>query len=146
MLMVMNLPASSGDPRDMSLTPGSERSLGVGNSNPLQYSFLENSMDRGAWWATVLGLQRARYDRECTHSCIKPEREKDSNPGQSYEWVTFRDIIDLFLIGKESSSSTSIRMYKSPSQLYTRNLIQNNGGHGWGSTIANLLINSVKPR
>ena len=56
--MVKNLPASSGDPRDMSLTPRSERSPGVGNGNPLQYSLLENSMDRGTWWGIVLGLQR----------------------------------------------------------------------------------------
>ena len=41
---------NAGDP---SLIPGSERSPGEGNGNPLQYSCLENSMDRGAWWATV---------------------------------------------------------------------------------------------
>ena len=50
--MVKNLPASAGDTRDMSMIPGSGRSPGVGNSNPLQYSCLENSMDRGPWWAT----------------------------------------------------------------------------------------------
>ena len=38
---------------DPGLIPGSGRSLGEGNGNPLQYSCLENSMDRGAWWATV---------------------------------------------------------------------------------------------
>ena len=43
---------SSGDP---GLIPGSGRSPGEGNGNPLQYSCLENSMDRGAWWATVHG-------------------------------------------------------------------------------------------
>ena len=41
---------NAGDP---SLIPGSGRSPGEGNGNPLQYSCLENSMDRGAWWATV---------------------------------------------------------------------------------------------
>ena len=35
--------------------PGSGRSSGEGNGNPLQYSCLENSMDRGAWWATICG-------------------------------------------------------------------------------------------
>ena len=39
--------------RDTGLIPGSERSPGGGHSNPFQYSFLENPMDRGAWWATV---------------------------------------------------------------------------------------------
>ena len=38
---------------DLSLIPGSGRSPGEGNGYPLQYSYLENSMDRGAWWATV---------------------------------------------------------------------------------------------
>ena len=42
-----------GGVRDTGLIPGSERSPGVENSNLLQYSCLENSIDRGAWWATV---------------------------------------------------------------------------------------------
>ena len=45
-----------------SLIPGSRRSPGKGNGNPLQYSCLENPMDGGAWWATVHGLQRVRHD------------------------------------------------------------------------------------
>ena len=49
-MMVKNLPADAGD---MGLIPGSGRSPGEANGNPLQYSCLENSMDRGAWWATV---------------------------------------------------------------------------------------------
>ena len=44
--------------RDEGSIPGLERSPGEGNGNPLQYSCLENPMDRGAWWATVNGLQR----------------------------------------------------------------------------------------
>ena len=54
--VVKNLPASvgdAGDTSDMSLTPGSGRSPGVGNGYPLQYSCLGNSMDRGGWLATV---------------------------------------------------------------------------------------------
>ena len=48
--MVKNLPANVGDP---DLIPGLGRSPGEGNGIPLQSSFLENSMDRGAWWVTV---------------------------------------------------------------------------------------------
>ena len=48
--MVQNLPANT---RDLGLIPGSERSPGEGNGNPLQYSQLENPMDGGAWSATV---------------------------------------------------------------------------------------------
>ena len=57
-LVVKNPPASTGDGRDVGLIPGSGRSPGVGNGNPLQYSCLENSMDRGAWRATVHKSQR----------------------------------------------------------------------------------------
>ena len=51
--VVKNLPGNAGDIRDVGLIPGLGRSLGEGNSNPLQYCILENPMDRGAWWATV---------------------------------------------------------------------------------------------
>ena len=47
---------------DTSLIPGLGRSPGEGNGNPLQYSCLGNSMDRGAWQATVHGVQRLRHD------------------------------------------------------------------------------------
>ena len=48
--------ASARDVRDASLIPGSGRSPGEGNGNPLQDSCLENPMDRGGWWATVHGM------------------------------------------------------------------------------------------
>ena len=48
-LVVKNLPAGPGDIRDMGSIPGSGRSPGRGNGNPLQYSCLENPMDKGAW-------------------------------------------------------------------------------------------------
>ena len=51
--MVKNPPANEGHTGDVGSNPGSGRSLGEGNGNPLQYSCLENPMDRGAWWATV---------------------------------------------------------------------------------------------
>ena len=53
MLAVKNPPANAGDIRDMDLIPVSGRCPGGGHGNPLQYSYLENPMDRGAWWATV---------------------------------------------------------------------------------------------
>ena len=54
--VVKNLPANTGDERKVGLIPGSGGVPGVGNGNPLQYSCLKNSMDRGAWWATVQGV------------------------------------------------------------------------------------------
>ena len=52
-LVVENLPANAGDIRDVGWTPGLGRSPGRGHGNPLQYSYLENPVDTGAWWATV---------------------------------------------------------------------------------------------
>ena len=54
-LVVQNPPANAGDIRDVGSIPGSGRSPGGRNSNLLQYSRLENPMDRGAWRATVHG-------------------------------------------------------------------------------------------
>ena len=53
--MVKNQPANAGDSGSI---PGSGRSPGGGNGNPLQYSDLGNPMDRGAWWATVHGVAK----------------------------------------------------------------------------------------
>ena len=51
-LVVKNLPANSGDIRDMSAIPGSGRSTGGGHGNRLQYSCLKNPLERGVWQAT----------------------------------------------------------------------------------------------
>ena len=51
--MVKDVPANVGDIRDAASIPGSGRSPGVRNGNPLQCSCLENPMDRGAWWTAV---------------------------------------------------------------------------------------------
>ena len=50
------------DVRDMSPIPGSGRLPGEGHGNPLQYSCLEDSVDRGAWWAMFTVSQRVRHD------------------------------------------------------------------------------------
>ena len=55
--MVKNSPANE---EDAGSIPGSVKSPGGGNDNPLQYSSLENSMDRGAWWATVHGVTKSQ--------------------------------------------------------------------------------------
>ena len=57
--MAKNPPADAGDIRDVGSLPGSGRSPGEGHSNPLQYSCLENSMDRAAWQATVDGVAKS---------------------------------------------------------------------------------------
>ena len=52
--------ANAGDAGGMGLIPGLTRISGGGNANPLQYSFLENPMDRGAWWATVPEVEESQ--------------------------------------------------------------------------------------
>ena len=56
--VVKNPPTNAGDIGDAGSIPGSERSPGEGNGNPLWYVCLENPMDRGAWWATVHGVSK----------------------------------------------------------------------------------------
>ena len=67
-LAVKNLPASAGDTRDGSSIPRSGRSPGGGQANPLQYSCLENPMDRGHWHRVV--KSRTQLKQLNTHSYI----------------------------------------------------------------------------
>ena len=68
--VVKNLPASAGATEDIGSVPGSGRSPGEGDGNPVQYSCQDNPMDRGAWLATVHWVWRVRHDwaRACTHT------------------------------------------------------------------------------
>ena len=58
--VIKNPPANAGDVRDVGSTPGSGRSPGGGHGNPLQYSCLQNPMDRGVWWAAVHGVTESQ--------------------------------------------------------------------------------------
>ena len=62
--VVKNLPANAGDTRDSNSIPGSGRSPGGGHGNSLQYSCLENPMDRGVWWATVHSIAKRQTRRK----------------------------------------------------------------------------------
>ena len=70
-LVVKNLPANSRDTRDAGLIPESGRSPGGGNGNPLQYSCLENPIDRGAWQATVHEVAKSRTRPKWLSTCHK---------------------------------------------------------------------------
>ena len=60
--MVPNPPANAGDIRDTGSISGLQRSPAGGRGNPLQYSCLENTMDRGAWWAMTIGSHRIGHN------------------------------------------------------------------------------------
>ena len=66
--MVKSAPADAIETGDASLIPESGRSPGEESGNPLQYSCLENSLDRAAWWATVHGVAKSRTQLS-THTC-----------------------------------------------------------------------------
>ena len=74
-LVVKSLPVNAGDIRDMGLIPGLGRSPGEGHGNPLQYSCLENPMDRGAWRATVHRVSKSQTQLKqlstCTHALVE---------------------------------------------------------------------------
>ena len=62
--MVKNLPANAGDKRDVGLIPGSGKSPGGGQGNPLQCPCLESPMDRGTWWAKVHGVAKSQTQKK----------------------------------------------------------------------------------
>ena len=88
--LVKNLPANEGDTRDVSLIPGSGRSPGEGNGNPLQYSCLKNSMDRGAWWAIIpWGLNELDVpEHSCTHKNKTFQWVKEFNIKRKYTQIS----------------------------------------------------------
>ena len=73
MALVVKNPANAADVRDTSSIPEPGRSPGGGHGNPLQYSCLENPMDRGAWWATVhwVGESQIQLKQLSTHATTK---------------------------------------------------------------------------
>ena len=71
MAHMVKTPWNAGDAGDVDSMPGLERSPGVRNASPLQYSCLENPMDRGAWRATVHGVTKSRTRlSDSTHSIV----------------------------------------------------------------------------
>ena len=76
-VVVKNLPANAGD---LGSILGLERSPGGGNGNPPQYSCLENSVDKGAWWATVYGVAKSQTQLS-THTCVHTHTHTHNVPG-----------------------------------------------------------------
>ena len=87
-LVVKNPPANTGDPRDAGSILGSGRSPGVGNGNPLQYSCLENYMDRGAWQVTVIRKPRVIQASQVTQVVKNlPASARDTKDVEFDSWV-----------------------------------------------------------
>ena len=95
-----NPPANAGDVRDVGLIPGSGRSPGEGNGNPLQYSCLENPMERGAWWATVHRVTKSRTRLKWLSTTLDC-----SPPGSSVHGIFQARILDWVAISYARESS-----------------------------------------
>ena len=67
---VKKMSDNAGDPRDTGLIPGLRKSLGIRKGHPVQYSCLENFMDRGAWWATVHGVVNSQTQQHLAHTHV----------------------------------------------------------------------------
>ena len=97
-LEIKSLPVNTGNIRDLGLIPGLERSPGGEHGNPLQYSCLENPMDRGAWGATVRGSQSVGHDcRDLAHTHINKKRKSLKQKQISIEGHKIRNTIGSYM-------------------------------------------------
>ena len=87
--VVKNPPANAGDLRDVGLIPGSGGSAGGRHGSPLQYSSLENPMDRGAWWATVHRVARSRTRLKQCSTHTQDEVQIFISPTDFYHFPPF---------------------------------------------------------
>ena len=99
---------NAGDPGSI---PGLGRSPGEGNGNPLQYSYLENPMDRGAWWATVHGV--TELDATNTHT------QYNEYPYNHHRGLTTVSVYLLHACGNTSKEVTDIFTFYSQILKYT---------------------------
>ena len=112
--VVKNLPTSAGDPRDMLSIHGSDRSPGGGNGNPLQCSCLENTMDRGAWWAAAYGVAQSRIPR-----IMFPEQLRSAR-GWDGAWLLLAAACMLLREVGVPSIFSSISVFSNKSVLHIR--------------------------
>ena len=103
-LVAKNLPANAGDMSDIGSIPGWGRSPGGGHGNPLQFSCLENLMDRGAWWAKVCGVaKRTWLKRLSMHSLEYYRRKFLARKGRETS-SSLSHLIQRGFLGRKSTS------------------------------------------
>ena len=102
-LVVKNLPTNAGEIRDASLIPGSGRCPKEGYGNPLQYSCLENPMDRGTWQATIHRASKSgTWLKQLTHTSTGGQQILNEN------FSTLRSIPLLILSQCQSDNSSKV--------------------------------------
>ena len=143
--VVKNPPVGAGDVRDTGLIPGSGSSPAVGTGNPLQYSCLESSMDRAAWWATGYNChkQSDRTGHAQTHTHIIEGRcsiivlckKKATFFKLGCEFNNSNWNTRLLRVWREKGSKVQVKMYKK-----SKNLQKNKEGP---ASPSNTVINAI---
>ena len=117
--------ANAGDIRDMGLIPGSGRSPGGGHGNPLQFSCLENPMDRGAWWTTLHRVTQIQtWLKQLSKHSTRCRRKK---LGQIHEFILGQGVLGSRDLSPTSPLPSPWRYkleVKTGQPLITRDLIQ----------------------
>ena len=118
--MVKNPPTSAEDIRDMSLIPGSVRSSRVKNGNLLQYSYLENPMGRGAWWATFTVCYCCCQVASVVFNSMRPHRRQPTrlprpwdSPGKD-TGVGCHVLLQYMKVKSESEAPSRVRLFVTP--------------------------------
>ena len=101
--MIKNLPANTGD---TSLIPGLGRSTGVGNGNSLQYSYLENPTDRGAWRATVPGVAKSQTRLNRLSTAHTEMEEKTESPEETMPHLLYSSVLPTPEPWKQAQAKT----------------------------------------
>ena len=139
--VVIESTCTAGDIRDMGSIPGSGRSPGGGNGNPLQHCCLENSMDRGNWWAIVYGAARGRtWLSTRAQTFMRRVTTEDCFPSEHYKFLCLDLGLPLVMpptgtTGDESRKKSSCLRQVDTCQRYLRpdRSLKSNSWHQKGS-------------
>ena len=126
--------AIAGDTGDLSFIPGSGKSPGGENGNPLQYSCLGNPMDRGAWWVTVHGVAKIQTQLS-THTVFIFGNHWLKSPTVARQW--------LQLAGVVSRQEVSIKEWCAASRNLTRSIREGEGGDDMSCQVLRTLCTGI---
>ena len=151
--MCLAAPANAGHIRDSSSFPGLGRSPGGGHGNPLQYSFLENPMDRGAWRATVHGVtknwtqlgvwvhnnilqyrtRRRGHIHQCNQGSIsnRLNRQKTSKSTYIYTKNTMKSLINILNVCQTLHPRAGTVFFLSTYRVFVKSAVHRLSKQGW---------------